>query len=195
MSDLAGKLIFDLEHVTHQTSSGSYYDQIIIRLMQSGSISSVLSDYMAHTKQDYAQLDYFYNAVLGGGQELTHGSDYAGTGYFKEAIQMFYYTSYMGILSDADRDAVAASAESGDWILRYKVTVSSSVFPYVYEFYRLDDRRVAVRLYQERLNGTPVGEPVADFYISTYAFKRFASAYVALANAQVIDPDEYGYGS
>lgn len=195
MSDLSGKLSFRLEHILHKTQSGSYYDEIVVRMSSVAFPSRVLADYLERTGLDEVQLNHYYNAILGGGSELTHGSDYAGTGYFKEAIQMLYYTSYRGTLSDEDRAAVSESADQDGWILRYKITVESSAFPYVFEFYRLDDRRVAVRLYQERPDGSQARVPTADFYISTYAFKRFSGAYIALANAEAIDPKDFGYGS
>ncbi len=195
MSDLSGKLSFLFSHEFRDMDSGGKYDRIIVHMTPTDFSSQVLADYLARTGKDCVQLDDYYNAILGGGEELWHGADYAGTGYFKEAIQMLYYTSYRGILSAEDKQAVEESADQNGWIFRYKITVESSAFPYVFEFYRLDDRRVAVRLYQERPDGSHARVPVADFYISTYAFKRFSGAYLALANAEAIDPKDFGYGS
>ena len=195
MSDLSGKLSFDLEH-NPVLENESYYDKIEVNLTATDfTASAVLLEYMKRAGVDKVNLAAFYNAILGGGQSIKHGNDSAGTGYFKEAIQMLYYTSYMGTLSDADRAAVEESAENGEWILRYQITVKSSESPYTFEFYRLDDRRVAVRLYRVRTDGTYSSVPTADFYMTTYAFKRFSSAYLALTRSEVIDPKDYGYGS
>ena len=59
---------------------------------------------------------------------------------------------------------------------------------YVYEYYRIDDRRVRVCIYkQEGYNGKRLTSEVDDFYISTFAFKKIVSAFNGVLNAEIID--------
>ena len=63
---------------------------------------------------------------------------------------------------------------------------------YVYKFYRIDDRRVRVSLHREDSDGDIRISAVSDFYISSFAFKKIASGFISLLNAEVIDINE-GY--
>ena len=60
---------------------------------------------------------------------------------------------------------------------------------HVYEFYRLDDRRVMVRLYQIDSDGNMTTEAVSDFYVSLLAFKKIVGNSFALLNAQTLNQD------
>ena len=64
-----------------------------------------------------------------------------------------------------------------------------SPYEYVYEFYRVDDRRVRVSLYQRDMNGKTQVSAVSDFYISTFAYKKITSGFISLLNAELIDMD------
>ena len=77
--------------------------------------------------------------------------------------------------------------------MRMSFKLSSSGSPYVYEFYRYDDRCVMVRIYQESYNSA-TGEyktttPVSDFYISTFAFKKLVNHFIDVMNTIDIDKE------
>ena len=192
MSDLKGKISFDITTEKHTLQTGGTYTQLKINLTPSGGFTNeLIEDFLNRTGGTYIPLDSFYNLYLGGGKELTMGTDYAGAGYYKEAMQILYFTTYLGMLEDADKTAIA----SGEPILKMRVQLQNDVLPYVFEFYRIDDRRVGVRLYSEWSEGVVAGgEEVCDFYITTYAMKKVVNAFLALTKAEEIDPDSFGYG-
>jgi hypothetical protein len=68
----------------------------------------------------------------------------------------------------------------------------SSAYPYVYEFYRIDDRRVMVSVYRLGTDGVHINE-VSDFFISIFAFKKMVRNFVNLLNGAEINVDS-GYG-
>ncbi len=192
MKDLSGTLNFDIESETHELSTGGTYQQLKVNLTASDSLNlQVYKDYIARTGGTYVPLDSFYNYVVGGGEEVTYGDDYAGAGYYKEAMQMLFFTTYTDMIDDSDKATVA----SGEPIMSMRVKIDHDTLPYFFEFYRLDDRRVAVRLYIEWEEGVPAGgNEVSDFYISTYAMKRVANAFLALGEAREFTADDFGYG-
>lgn len=120
------------------------------------------------------------------------GNDTAGTSYFKEILEMLYYTQYAGSLTEAEQaEAIADSP----MVMRLAVKLRSGInnaspYRYVYEFYRCDDRRVMVRLYQEDENGVQKTEAVSDFYISTLAFKKIVTNFYTVLNAEEFDTEE-----
>jgi len=78
--------------------------------------------------------------------------------------------------------------------MRFSFTVpGSSAYPYVYEFYRIDDRRVMVALYRLGSGGIEVNR-VSDFFISTFAFKKLVRNFTNLLNGAEINVDK-GYES
>ena len=69
-----------------------------------------------------------------------------------------------------------------------------SSYSYAYEFYRISDRRVMVKIYKENRNDpTDRIQEVSDFYVSTYSFKRIVNSYLALLNAEELDNDVVVY--
>jgi hypothetical protein len=63
-----------------------------------------------------------------------------------------------------------------------------SVFDYVYEFYRISDRQVMVKLYRQNRNSpADIRESVSDFYVSTFAFKKIVNAYLGILNKELIE--------
>ena len=82
-------------------------------------------------------------------------------------------------------------------LFRMSFKLESSAWRYVYEFYRYDDNRVMVRLYQATYDATTntytqKTTPVSDFYISNFAFRKMVNNYVSLMNVETIDK-EVGY--
>ena len=62
-----------------------------------------------------------------------------------------------------------------------------SSYCYAYEFYRVSDRRVVVKIYKENMvDGTKIQE-VSDFYISTFSFKRIVNAYMTILEKGTVD--------
>ena len=125
------------------------------------------------------------------------GLDYAGTSYFKEVIEMLYLTQYEGALTQEEQ---AAALENAPMLMQFSLKLrdgedapNASDDYYVYEFYRCDDRRVMVRLYQiDKIDGTGTMKtiPVTDFYISTLGFKKIVSSFVSLLNAELFDTEQ-----
>ena len=111
------------------------------------------------------------------------GYDTFGTSSFKDLLRVLYGTYYLGIVSEEDQ--LLASDENKLMTMSFDVG-SSSAYSYNYDFYRIDDRRVMVSLYRQLDNGTKIGE-VADFYISTFAFKKIVSTFDRLLNGVEID--------
>lgn len=192
MSDLSGSLRFDIEGIMHEVTGGGTYRQMKINMTPSGGFTNkVLADYLSRTGGTYIPLDAYYNYVLGGGKEMTYGNDYAGAGYFKEVLQMLYYTTYLGRLDGDDQTKIGTMTP----IMTLRIKVERDANPYVYEFYRIDDRRVGVRMYSEWSDGVAAsGRDTCDFYISTYAMKKIANGFLALSEARVVEIDSFGYG-
>ena len=199
MDDLYGKYGFSLKHTTYYVTSegkgylsppasGEYseYDVIEVTAAPSGNASdNLMLAYLRSLGTNTLSLTDFYNATLGGGEKVNVRNDSAGTAYFKELLQILYQIPYGGTLTEAERAEIAADAPC---LMKISVRLTGSVYRYAYEFYRTDDRRVAVRLYRESDSG-PVGGAMTDFYISSFAFKKAAQAFVSLLDGKVIDGD------
>ncbi len=194
MSDLKGKISFDISTLEHELpQGGGTYTELKVNMTPSkGFTNAQLEEFLSRTGGTYIPLNAYYDYILGGGKETTYGSDYAGAGYFKEAIQTLFFTTYLGMLEDGDRETIANDTP----IMTMRVKLREDVLPYVFEFYRIDDRRVGVRLYSEWEEGEVAGElEVCDFYISTYAMKKIANAFLAVTRAEEFDIDSFGYGN
>jgi hypothetical protein len=123
------------------------------------------------------------------------GNDTAGTSYFRDLCESLFATKYTGTLTEEEQ----AMADGLSPLMRITVRLNSE-HPdskgkfFAYEFYRIDDRRVMVRLFNVNSKGEVVTEgnvtDAKDFYISTPAFKKIVSHYFALLNAGEIDADK-----
>ena len=194
MSDIKGSFDFDLIHekITYETSANGYtssFNKITAFVKPSADATSTrLAELMA--KKGYAEgisLTELYENYYPNDSELKEVyPDSLGTAYFKEAIRMKYLTAYVDVMPKADRDE-AMKAEN--LVMRMTLDIKSSAFTYVYEFYRADDRRVLVSIYQVDANGNAATTPVSDFYISTFAFKKIVTNFMGLLNAEKITPD------
>ena len=102
-----------------------------------------------------------------------------------------FFTIYENELSENNRINITDKT----LLLRMKVdlgedyTQDTGISKYVYEFYKVSDRRVAVRIYQQDASGSIIkdtnGNDITstDFYISGFAFKKLVSKYWELVNA------------
>lgn len=206
MSDLKGSYDFDLTHTTLYIGSNGMaytspdyvpegaqiqgtYDKIVVDVTPEGECTeNELTKYIAEKGYDAVSLTELYNQILGGGEELKVGNGSAGSAYFKTLMQVCYITRYEGTLTEAEQ----AAALEKEPVMTFSVKLSFSPYRYVYEFYRISERQVMVRIYQANSDGTPKSTPVSDFYVSTYSFKKIVSGYLALLNAEELDED-YGY--
>jgi hypothetical protein len=118
-------------------------------------------------------------------------TDTYGTANFKSVLDAIFNTYYTGRLTAEQQQA----GKECEVLMRFSFLVKNSdpTDRYVYEFRRLDDRRVMVTLCKE----TPYGErrnEVSDFYISTFAFKKIARSFSEYINGQEVNGD-IGYTS
>ena len=127
--------------------------------------------------------------------------DSVGTSNFKELTEIIFYTYYEGYFkTDAEREA---AFEEGEKLMVMTVTLGErdadgnyqtyGAYDYVYEFYRASDRRIAVRLYKQNRGTLEITDEVADFYISTFSFKKIVNAYLTILNKELIT-NETVYG-
>lgn len=156
-------------------------------------LKSLIQTRLEQSGEDGVYLDELYDKKL-----TPRGEDYLGTDCFKEFIGTLFYTIYEDELTEENKAGI--SAES--LLMRIKVDLgdeyrdmNGNYVRYVYEFYRVSDRRVAVRIYKENKDGTIILEngikaDTTDFYISNFAFKKLVSKYWQLVNGKVVDKNE-----
>ena len=171
--------------------SYSEFDEITVVVTPEGECTpNALTNYIAEKGYSFVSLTELYNQLVGGGKQTFAGYDSLGTSNFKEFIETLYFTTYAGVVEPNKQIEVV---EATDVLMRMSFKLSSSGMPYVYEFYRYDDRCVMVRIYQESYNAA-TGEyktttPVSDFYISTFAFKKLVNHFIDVMNTVDIDKE------
>ncbi len=173
-----------------QLSQATQYDAITVSITQKGDCTeTAFSKYLDAKGRNTASLYEFFD-------KKTDKFDQLGTAVFKELTEMIFYTYYEGYISEDD---TRYSWKDGVHLMTMSVTLCDeresdkfeiySPYDYVYEFYRVSDRRVVVRLYQQnRVTGEVVNE-VSDFYLSTFAFKKIVNGYIGILNKERIDND------
>lgn len=150
----------------------------------SATLSNLYTEYFATSGERY---------LNGAGQLLfSKGSyDTAGVGYFREFVGGIYSTGYGGYLTPEEQQAALASPLLMRMSVKLDMETAENTTEdrHVYEFYRLDDRRIMVCQYQADENGNATTEKVTDFYITTLAFKRIVGNVFAVLNAEIVDQD------
>lgn len=174
------------------------------------SVIRIKSDYEAHCSEcahkvslleqtinslgdsDGIFLDELYNGAM-----TPSGADFLGSDSFKELMGTLFYIIYEDQLSEQNK----ANVKEENLLMRMGVDLGkeyaekTGVYQYVYEFYRVSDRRVAVRLYQRDSSGKIIkdinGKEIVstDFYISEFSFKKFVSKYWELINAVPVNKE------
>lgn len=200
MEDLKGKYGFQLKHTTYYVtpegkgylsppSSGQYteYDMIEVSVTPTGddATDNLLLSYLRSLGTNTVSLKDFYDATLGGGEPIKVRNDTAGTAYFKEVLQILYQIPYSGRLTEEEQATLLPAAAK---LMKFSLKLKGSAYRYAFEFYRLDDRRIAVRMYRETEGGVASGE-VTDFTVSAFSFKKMTYAFVSLLNGKVVDGD------
>jgi len=149
-----------------------------------------------------ATLTSLYNETLGSEEgaifnsigDLLYSSgsfDTAATAYFREIMGMLYATDYGGVLTEQEQQEALTMPLLMRLTLKLDSEKAQNTSPYshVYEFYRCNDRRVMVRLYEVDDSGSIISGDVTDFYVSTLAFKKIVANYFALLNGERIDAE------
>lgn len=205
MEDLKGSYEFAIPNA----SKGEYTFEV--RVKEScehtdgcGCAETLLREILAENGYKVTTLTDIYNETLKNEEGVLYNSlgdalyskssyDTAGVGYFREIMGILYATGYQGTLTPEEQEATLASSPLLMRIslkLDLKKAPNASENTYVYEFYRCDDRRIMVRLYEIDKEGNVFnGKDVTDFYVSTFAFKKIVGNYFALLNGQRFDSE------
>jgi hypothetical protein len=174
-----------------QLSLSTKVDGVTVVIKPEGEcVETEFSKALAAANTDYMSLFEFYD------REYVQG-DTKGTDNFREFIQMIFYTYYGGTKTPEEQEELL---EGADMLMRISLSMGDfdssgsysylSAYEYVYEFYRVSDREVMVKVYQRnRTNHSDVRASVSDFYISTFAFKKIANAYLGILNKEDISID------
>ncbi len=195
MSDIKGSYNFELiyEIVSYQSSQDSEFqkfNKLTVSVEPSDKTQpNKLNEYM--NEKGYEKnlsLTELYEAIYGK-DDPEYKETYpesVGTAYFEEAVKMLYGITYVDILPDSERGAALDTAKM---LMKMTFEIKGSAYEYVYEFYRIDDRRIVVSIYKADFDGVPVTTAVSDFYISSFAFKKIVSNLNGLLNGEKINPD------
>lgn len=200
-SQIYGKYSFTVDHKTvyivgnehlperPEDGSGTEYEELDITVTPtSDKISdSVFSEILKNEGRDSLTLAHLYDRVAG--QLTAIGHDTAGAANFKEFLRLIYGVYYVGSISDEER---TEALESAPKIFSMAFTLSSSPYGYVYDFYRVSDRRVMVHIYRCDPDGNALvgaGDEVSGFYVSTFAAKKIINAVSLMLNGENIDVD------
>ena len=191
----------------------SLYDDITVSIKPKGDLTAnKLTEYLAMKKASGSTAEYvtltelydkYYSEDI---EELRRVfPDSIGTAYFKDAMRALYLTPYAGVVEEGDD--ISLTSENLVMKMSIKLTTDGKIpqlYRYVYEFYRVDDRRVVVKMYKvERQVDTKtgeylrdengnyvdkvVGEPANKTYISTFAMKKLVNCFYGVLNAEKID--------
>lgn len=224
MTDVKGSYDFDLNRqiiylaeggqVSTQPYDGAVEQELYtVFVTQSGDVmqDTELYKYAKRVGSNRVALHTLYNEVMGGGEKLTlpNSAEWVGVSNLMLAFQVMQLTSYEGVLSPEEQ----AKASDANKLMRIRLSLFEAGEDrhnpqkdkekeeqgknsyYVYEFYRVSDRRVMVKTYQINSLGEQQGDAVSHFYISTFSFKKMVSAYLSVFNAKSVDgnvpyPDE-----
>jgi hypothetical protein len=201
--DLYGKYGFTLDSkkIYIGTADGDHYDE----MPQTGGTAydfitvdtKVLSDKISDTAfariitergRNSLTLSTLYDTVAGKPSVIAH--DTAGTANFKEILRLMYGINYLGSMS---ADELEGTMNPSSKLMSISFYLKDYHYGYVYDFYRVSDRRVVVHIYKCDLSGNIIENSDAElsgFYISSFAAKKLVNAFGNLLNGQPVDVNE-----
>ena len=205
MKDLKGSYFF---HVPHNSKSGNTFEVRVQDMCKHeegcGCTKTNLSSIIQETGAVGMDITQLYNKYLGDEEGVLKNnrgdvmysktsSDTAGVAYFKEVVAIMFSTAYDGVMTEEEQSYYLANAPLLMRIslkLDMQMAENTTDNTHVYEFYRCDDRRVMVRLYEVDKDGNMTEDgDVMDFYVTTLAFKKIIANYFALLNGERFDTE------
>ncbi len=209
MEDLVGNYDFTLSHRTGYLTVNSEgktvqvfnepesyiqtYDNITVKVKANGECTpNALTEYLSEKGTQQTTLTALYNSTVGGGNAVfvENSYDYLGTGCFKDAMRTLFFIKYEDSLSKEEQEY---AIENGERVMKISFKIGGNSNRYAYEFYRFDDRRVLVKVYEESPSSKPQTTPVSDFYISTFGFKKIVGTFCTLLDGKEVDLDATFY--
>ena len=202
MEDVSGSYDFEINketiyvHPSYGNPSYTTYDGAVeqdyftVYVTESGNVmtNTELHKFSESIGSDRVALHALYNKVMGGGKDLLlpNSVEWVGVSNFMLAFKVMQSTPYEGAVTEEE----AAKASNENKLMKITLGLdapNASALDYVYEFYRVSDRKVMVKTYKANSSGEQVGSAVSSFYISTFAFKKMVNAYLTVFNAGEVD--------
>ena len=201
MKDVKGEYDFDLNMETvwggvldgKEVISGAYQEgftklnMLYVNITEGeGSTETALSRYFASTGKSSVSATEFYNQVVGGGNSLYEPGtiDSVGTANFKVFFELLQLIRYEGVLT-AEEQAAAANAPK---LMSLRLKINQKSFYYSYDFYRIDDRKIMVRVYESDAEGNRLsGYYASEFYVNTFGFKKLVGGLTDFLNTETVD--------
>lgn len=175
----AGKLYRKEELTEDELAMATEYDAIDVLVTPSGEcFDTAFSDYLDKNGYTYISLREFYNNEY---VEL----ESRGTANFKEWTETLFFMGYQGTLTEEEQ---ATGFERGKLLMKMTVRLYDGygAYQYAYEFHKISDRKIMVKLYRENIVDGSHENEVSDFYISTFAFEKLAGLYVSILEGEDI---------
>lgn len=168
-------------------------DSIYKQLVRERHKTDDLTEEELNKKNLSYSLTQVYKAAMGTEGEPMYNNDTYDGMNFKTLLSVIFNTYYTGTISATEQVAIKEMIEDKTlqpiMKMSFKIGKSGEEWyadTYEYTFYKIDDRRIMVKI-------NTVGkeaEAVSDFYISPLAFKKIANGFVALLNGRNVVEDE-----
>ena len=151
-------------------------------------IETKLSEFLEKNGTTRTSVTDIYNTYMGNGESLflPNSIETVGVSNWMLAYQILQRTTYQGTLTEEEQ----AKAYEGEAIMSIKIKLvneAKNPFTYVYDFYRVSDRKVMVSTYKLGFNGEVATAKMSDFYLSTFSFKKMVNAFISVFNAEEVD--------
>ena len=204
IDQLTGQAYFDVSKIPEGTSY-SPYDWIDVFVTQHGeaTVKTAFEEYLKSNgrweKERSGYLSDLYNYVAG--QPVSSTRDTLATAMYKNFMLMLFYTRYTGTLTKEEQAAVLDPNGDGSTddaplpLLKFSIKLNNSkpnadtTKEYHYEFYRCDDRRVMVRIYETRGGKVIDDNYASDFYVSILGFRKIVSGFLTLLNGKTVNEE------
>ena len=177
-----GKLYHESQLTKDELAMASPHDAIEILLTPSGECTETkFSEYLEKNGYTKGSLHDFYG-------KKTVELESLATQNFKELTEALFYTYYQGNLTEEEQ---AAGFERGALLMKMSVRLYEGygAYMYSYEFYKISDTRIMVKLYRENIVDGSTKNAVSDFYVTNTAFEKLVGLYLQILNGENISND------
>ena len=205
--DSYGKYEFKLDQkeIYIGSADGQHYDEIPesggtpynfitvdVNVLSDEISDSAFSRILEERGVSHLKLSTLYDVVKGEAYAIEH--DTAGTANFKELLRLMYGINYSGSMTGEELEGKMTDSSK---MMSISFYLKDYHYGYVYDFYRVSDRRVVVHIYKCDLSGNAIENTdveTSGFYISSFAAKKLVNAVDDLLNGQPVDINEGVWG-